>query len=482
MAATEHSFDLFGRRPGWKAEEVLVLTPYVEASFFTQLAHSLKPKRLSVVIDDGCRPDDIEMVTKAISAAGGRAAKGLRCVLGSAPGLMHLKLFYIMWRTPGKQIARTLIFGSANATRQGFGGAINAELIASLKLTVTKHADIIAWCDAALAAVRADHPTRIEAARNLDIGKGARLRLPALTIGKRKPETASFDLWLQRGWLLSQYRPDPSFLRIPIHLAKGLSQTAQAEVAASSGFFVPATKRLNFPYAVPPGQIGADDDDCDGEDDGETANWRRKYFTWTQLGDWCSEACYDAENQQFRRKGFELRAQRIARLETLRSPDALTAERIRFLNALAKLWDDFGDEARELLKGDARLDEAYYTQLFDQRLERDLALIRDREFIERYLRGFELSPIPRFRSDVRGWVDFVDSFARQLCLDNMRTRNQSRLLAAVRYAIDETGEGRDLLDEPERLRDAMRELFRRTDHGGATVTDAVGAIVRYHDS
>jgi len=209
VAPADHSFDLLERRPGWKAEDVLVVTPYVEKQFFELLADGLRPRRLSVIIDDGCRVDDIDMVTEAVSRVGGRPASGLRCVLGSAPGLMHLKLFYIVWRTPGKRTARTLIFGSANATRQGFGGSVNAELIASCSLAMGRHAEVIEWCDAAIAAARSRGHSKVAAARDVELGKGMRLRLPALTVGRRKSALASFDLWVQRGWLLSEYRPDP---------------------------------------------------------------------------------------------------------------------------------------------------------------------------------------------------------------------------------------------------------------------------------
>lgn len=197
-----------------------------------------------MIIDDGCRADDRSMVSEAVSAVGGRTASGLRCVLGSAPGLMHLKLFYIVWRTPGKRTARTLIFGSANATRQGFGGAVNAELIASCNLTVGRHAAVIAWCQAAIAGARSTTQAKVPAARDVELGKGMRLRLPALTIGLSKAELASFDLWVQRGWLLAEFRPDPGFLRIPIQLGKALSQTEQERRVATSGFAVPAKKRL----------------------------------------------------------------------------------------------------------------------------------------------------------------------------------------------------------------------------------------------
>jgi hypothetical protein len=53
------------------------------------------------------------MIRDCVAASKRKVA--LNCVPGSAPGLLHLKLFYIVWRTEAKRTARTLIFGSANA-------------------------------------------------------------------------------------------------------------------------------------------------------------------------------------------------------------------------------------------------------------------------------------------------------------------------------------------------------------------------------
>lgn len=480
MAPADHSFDLLERRPGWKAEDVLVVTPYVEKQFFELLADGLRPRRLSVIIDDGCRVDDIDMVTEAVSRVGGRPASGLRCVLGSAPGLMHLKLFYIVWRTPGKRTARTLIFGSANATRQGFGGSVNAELIASCSLAIGRHAEVIEWCDAAIAAARSRGHSKVAAARDVELSKGMRLRLPALTVGRRKSALASFDLWVQRGWLLSEYRPDPSFLRIPIHLAKGLSQTEQERLVASSGFLVPAKKRLSFPYALPESEVDGVAYDDDGDEDDEVGNWRRKFFVWTQLGEWCSDECHAAEHRHFRRKRHEEREARLQRLGTMQSPSVRQSERARFLASLTRLWADFGDEAPEMLRGGDAISEEYYFGQFEQRVERDLALAADKEFRDRYLRGYELSQVPRFRPDVRGWCEFVDSFARQVCLDGARKQGQSRLPRAVLEGAELAGLDETIFDDPDKLVEKLRLIFKNGDLGDAAMARATKVISRYH--
>ena len=46
------SFDLLGRRkPGWKPEAALIVSPYVEKGFFARIARNLRPKSIHIVID-----------------------------------------------------------------------------------------------------------------------------------------------------------------------------------------------------------------------------------------------------------------------------------------------------------------------------------------------------------------------------------------------------------------------------------------------
>lgn len=56
------SFDIFEAGPDYVAETVLVITPYVESSFFEELVSRATPERLVVVIDDGCRREDLTTI------------------------------------------------------------------------------------------------------------------------------------------------------------------------------------------------------------------------------------------------------------------------------------------------------------------------------------------------------------------------------------------------------------------------------------
>lgn len=98
-----HHYDLLDRGD-WTAESVLVVSPYVEEEFFRRMAAELRPAELVVVIDDGCRAEDV--ATVANGARGGRTK--VRVALGGAPGLVHAKIFHVEWRTGGGQKARAV--------------------------------------------------------------------------------------------------------------------------------------------------------------------------------------------------------------------------------------------------------------------------------------------------------------------------------------------------------------------------------------
>jgi hypothetical protein len=305
------------------------------------------------------------------------------------------------------------------------------------------------------------------------------LRLPGLTVGRLVPELSNLDLWIQRGYLLSEYRPDPSFLRVPIPLARSLAQPEQARIAATLGFATPQTKRFNYAYldSLETSSLYSDLGDDDEDDDG-VANWRRKLFVWTQLGDWCSEACYNEHQEQFRRRGFAERQERLERLEELRTAAALADARDRFLGALSDLWSALGADAPTLLHGRSGIDLGHYRTSFDQRVARDLELADDEEFRKRYIRGYELVQVPRFRNDIAGWREFVNSFARQLCLDETRGRSQSKLMQAVREAFDNAGEDEATFEDPEHLLTALRKIWQRPDR--SRIAEGARTVSQYH--
>ena len=468
------SYDLLlPRKPGWKAEAVLIISPYVEADFFRIMARRLRPKSLHVVIDDGCRREDRQMVADALHA--GRYRRKPWIKFGSARGLVHLKLFYMRWRTPAGSRAHSLVFGSANATRQGFAGDHNAELLAGCSLTSKHHARLIAWCDRVIAATMSATPVDVPSEVEASPAKGMQLRLPALTVGRKPAAVSDFDLWIQRGSLLSEYRPDPAFLQVVVQLARPLSAGEHSRAAEKAGFEMKPTRSIRHRY-IDDGSA-AEDPEIHGTADRTIAGtWRRKLFTWTNLGEWCSLECVGARQSEFLRKNHDKRRAALAHLQGMAVKEARKAARELFISKMDALWAELGEDASNVLHGTKTLDRKHYRDIFDVKVKRDLALVHDEEFGRRYVSGFELVGVPRFRNDVTGWRAFVRSLAQQLALDGARGSTRSRLLRAIRDAADTAGVDEAMLLEPGSLLDFLRQTFR-VDDGRR---EAASILTRYH--
>ena len=113
-------------------------------------------------------------------------------------------------------------------------------------------------------------------------------------------------------------------------------------------------------------------------------------------------------------------------------------------------------------------------------MRRDLELADDREFRERYLTGFEVAQMPRFRTDLRGWREFLDSLARQICLNHVRPRPQSRLLDAIRQAVVDAESPASTLDTPAELLTFLSEIWHRPSNKSVRASSPASVVADYH--
>lgn len=456
-------YDLLAH-PDWTAQSVLIVSPYVEQTFFERIVRDLCPPTLTVVIDDGCRPHEVAMMRDLA-----QNGTEVRAVLGSARGLVHAKIFHIEWCTTGGNRAHTLVYGSGNATRQAFAGNFNSELMCKVRLTAANHATILDWltCVRAAASDLASDDRVIRPVRDAWLANGVHIRLPGLTIKDAANKASNLDLWLQRGRLLSVFRPDASFLRVHVNLLAELPAGDLMQRVRGIGFETPQTRRLSIPYiqAIEGGQE---------EGDGP-GNWRARYFIWTQLGDWCSDACFRQERDRFKKAGHQERLQNLQRLEVLQGPGPKREARSRFLARVDQLWEAFGDRAATYLEAnDGTLNREFYEDLFNHRLQRDLDLAGDEEFRERYINGCELIDVPRFRMDVIGWRSFVDSFMRQIHLEWLKARSPSLIYRYIYDGLEEFED--DVFDDYKKLGQILRANWNRHISDGEDNT-TVGAYI-----
>lgn len=456
-------YDLLARTD-WKVSSILIVSPYVEKEFFERIVNELKPPMLTVVIDDGCRSDDVIMV-QALA----RRGTHVKVVLGSARGLVHAKIFHVEWTTPGGQTRHTLVYGSGNATRQAFDGNINSEVMCKARLTAANHASILEWTTRIRAAASDDAADRtIPAVRDAWLADGMSIRLPSIMIKDSGNKANNFDLWLQRGRLLSTFQPDPSFLHVHVNLRSELPPGEAERIVQNIGFETPRTRRLSFSYI-------AEAEGAYEENDGP-GNWRSRLFAWTQLGYWCSDSCFRLNRDLFRKAGHESRTENLERLRRLREPGPRSAARMHFLDRVIRLWDAFGTQAASYLEGrGTKVDQVFYQNAFEQRLERDLELAGDEEFTNRYINGCEVIDVPRFRMDAAAWRSFVDSFCRQLHLEWLKTRSQSLMFQNIYAALKDLDES--VFDDPRSLARLLRSKWNFTIEGDDGEDISVGDYV-----
>lgn len=435
-----HHYDLLSRL-GWQALSVLVVTPYVERSFFSRLLSDLRPARLSVVIDDSCRPGDIEMVRSL-----GSSGTTVEVALGVARGLVHAKIFHVAWRTSGGNRAYTLVYGSGNATGAAFDGGVNAEMMCRAKLTAKRHAAVIRWADNVRDAVRAagqGRPTLIEPHPDLELADGIVIRLPNMRVKPCDAREDSFDLWLQRGHIVSEYRSDPAFMRISIELLADLPPSALERSVNELGFETAPRRRLTRPYVPIPAGTGGNE------------RWKARYFAWTQLGAWCSASCRAERGHLFVKAGHRGRLQALERLRLLADPILLDQAKARHIASLERLWSALGRNARTYLASvDGGLNRGQYSHQFTDLVKHHLALADDKEFCNRYVTGCEVIDVPRFRDDVAAWRAFVTSFARQMHVESMKLRSHSLIFLRMREALSSMAD--DPFRDPSKLVSTLR--------------------------
>lgn len=456
-------YDLFNSREGWTAKSVLIMSPYVEGQFFERLVNEMRPRSLTVVVDDGCRPEDVQMLRRL-----SRSKTDVVVALGSAPGLVHSKIFHTEWRTPKGNRAHTLVYGSGNATHQAFAGDFNSELLCWARLKASSNSDILGWlAQISAAAANPRGGVRISALRT-ELVDGVYVRLSGLTVKDAASKADNFDLWLQRGHFLSEYRPDTGFLRVALPLMKKLPPGDLEKRITDAGIEIPRTSKLSIQY-VPINDVA-----------GEGGRWRRQYFTETDLGDWCSEACYREKKHLFRRNGYEQREESLQRLETILANDKVREKaRFDYMSRVETLWRVLGPSAGSYLRSVKNgVDVDHYSGEFKNRLSRDAKLAKDDEFRSRYLNGFAVVPVPRFRIDTAAWASFRGYFVAQLHYDSLKQRAPGLLLRRIKSAL---GKGASKTLSPEKLSSFLDARWNKPttakDSDGLTVGEYID---RYH--
>jgi hypothetical protein len=429
--------------PVHELESLLVVTAYAGDPFLPRLLKKLGPKRAVVVLDESNPEDLADSVVAALGKKG-------RVWLGRATRIMHAKVYLLGWRRPGSsRVVYRLVLGSANASESGFAGTKgNAECLAWVPVSPTANPDLFRWAQSIL---EADQPVDIEAT-NERIGD-LRLSLPAL--GLRLPkDMPAFDAWLQRGHLLHPYERDQSFLWLPVALKEALPLGGAGEILASAGLVPPDGGRfLRSPYMGKP----------QSKESRSFPKWRARHFVETVLGPWTSDRCFALRGGTFVRAGDDVRRRDVTRVANATQTDRdAWAEAFleRLERAASKLPPE--DLATYFKTFGAELDRGYYRGAAGRQLGRDHAKALDPEYANRYVRGFEVVRVPRFREDAPAWEQFAESFASTLLL-LMAKGSQMNAISRALAEGDVLGEGDSGKDALKELRGRWPDVYERVE-------------------
>jgi hypothetical protein len=429
------SFDLLFVPEGYRTDVALLIAPYVDPKFMDTLVKQMKPRRLCLLVDDGIRLEDLQ----TIYSQRGRQVE-LEIRLARAPGLMHMKAFYFEFVRVGtpKRRKRRLLFGSANATDAAFHGGRNAELIADVELAISEDSETAAYFSSIVAAFDVS-AARVIGEVEVVLRRTPVLYLPKITSVLPRELPSGFDTWLQRGLLAAQYRNAPQFATLNIQLKKGLPQDLVARIFANRSFSEKGERNVvRYPYLT-----GSDDAVQDGSDT-EIPRWKSRYGVWTHLGDWISYECFQSHRKSMKSKASAARDAKVSRLLGQGRDAVWREERIaELLSALVQVWADLvaADVQPGLyLEGlNGKLNPALYRQRFLQKLEQDLQLAQDADFINRYINGYEFPDMPRFRQDNASWESFVRSWCESIAVEAARNRTPSLVARRVRDILEEKG-------------------------------------------
>jgi hypothetical protein len=161
------------------------------------------------------------------------------------------------------------------------------------------------------------------------------------------------------------------------------------------------------------------------------------------------------KNHLFRKNGYDEREESLERFGAILTNGAIRDEvKSAYLMQIDELCKVLRPSAGTYLKAvRGRVDVDHYSGEFEDRLKRDAILAKNREFKSRYLNGFAVVPVPRFRLDAVAWDTFREFFVAQLHYESLKQRPPGLLLRRIKSAVGKVGTA---AFPPEKLRYSLR--------------------------
>lgn len=442
----------------YEVESMVIVGPYPSKHFFVgpgslSGCRRARSVRVTLVADDGWPLQKIKDIEKAFCKPGKKRSLSILRASDSS-NLVHVKAYYIVWKRIGsKSRKRTLLLGSANASRQGFGG--HCESFISLDLAAIKDSTdrqsvrdyfetIQEYASAGSAELLQVNPIWFW------IGKGtsAWASLPAMTVKAldAEPSASTFIGWLRRGVLCHKFQPDNNFGKIKVTLRRPLPQGELQLLLEDSGFTTEGDQNsIVTPYLALANESG--NTITSKFTESRPPAWLRALFIETRLGFWTSEECYAQHGRRFRSVGAGSRAEKLQRLR-LASESQISSWLETAVNAVklfrAKISEKWGVEVADsyfVEKGSFEEWLERFRVIARQKIARDRAKAADKEFRSRHVSGYEFFAMPQLGEDMR---EFVTSFCRTIELKNSGGKVMNLLASVVRDKFDTESEQCDL--------------------------------------
>lgn len=427
-------------------DNIVIIGPYPTKSFFKDQLSKIKPRSITLYVDDGWPEDNILDIEWYLKRYTDIEFNKFRVKCPGRDALVHAKVYLIEWVNSGnKHRRRQLIVGSHNASSSGFGK--NAEALVSVDLANSSEPEcqknVLQYFNSLKGEGYSDEIL-------LSFNKGSYFYLPALEVSS--VETASgFDAWFRRGRLCHKYSQDASFGKLPIRLKKALP-IAEIENAFATEQFgkIGESTVLVRPYV----NYSAIDDN----ESSASRMWKGRYFIETDYGYWTSAECYRDLCGEF--KGWAAESRETA-LDWIKSASDL--DRVRLVdehvaalqNVVSQLHgrNEIAEEYLQLKAG--FLDEDFYKISALAKLKQDQNKALDEEFCARFVSGFSFPLVPSLED---GFDNFAENFCSTLFLKSQQKRPINRLAKIIKELEggDRISSGAELLAE---LRSNWGDLY-----------------------
>jgi len=414
----------------YRLEKVDILSPYLSDLFCIKLKE-LKPQHVYITTDAGCPSAAIKSVEEELGNKLGHIK------LAQSKGIVHGKCYLFHWKNKDtNRYKRLLLWGSCNATEGGFER--NAEIFSWLQLSKIdkeQQSHIISYFS-----------DLSDLGNNGDDIEGIIIKINALTIKLPdiqffKPESTTFDLWIQKGRLCHPFPNDPSFrhLRVVLKTKIAPDDILSTELRKNN-IGINQQTTIAYDYLRQTfDEIEDEEEEREGDDeksdDNFTTTWKSRYFVDTVFGFWTSEDCFKENGESFHKRDTAHRENEINQISRA-NPEQRDKWNENFLSILKSISDAIPNASEYFHYEDGELDIERYKKLFENQLNRDLIRSKDSWFRHGYISGYDFPEIPPMREFSSNWNQFITSFSNSLFFEVNKSGTRSWLAQTIRDYTD----------------------------------------------